>query len=109
MNHHLTYAIQLYNDRGEQFANLLSWHSLHGVAVIDRDCVLLGYYADSNNLDEVAAEAQADTFFISYFGGDLARSPVGYADLEFIAYERMRNRGRYYLHRTETLLRKFNL
>lgn len=105
----LEHAIRLYNQRGEQFADLIPWHTVHGIVVIDPACVLLAFHADSRDLLEVADPAQADTLFITYLGGDLTKAPVGYADRKFIAYERIDSRGRFVIHPTEKLLRKLKL
>ena len=105
MNPHLQHAIRLYEQRGEQFANLIPWHTVHGVVRIDVDGVLLCHYADSRDLLRVVDRATADTLFISYFGGDPSKF-AAIVTTEFIAYERLRNRGAYRIRPTEAFLKK---
>ena len=107
MNQHLEHAIRIYDNRGEQFANLLSWHSLHGVVVIDADCVFLAYWCDHTDLMQPVSRGDASTVFVSYFSGDW-RGLGRYADVEFIAYERLRSQGRHMLSKTSRLLGKLN-
>lgn len=87
MNPHLYDAIRLHENH-RAFTDLLAWHTAHGVVVVDPDCVLLAYWCRVGDLGFCVPRVEANTLFVSYYGGDLRKLWDLYGDAEHIAFDR---------------------
>lgn len=105
MNPLLSDAIRIYDERGEQFADLIPWHTVNGIVVMDHECIMLGYLCRVENVREPAEPSSSNCLFVSYYGGDMGKLTSTYGHLEFIAYERIRDRSKLRIHRMRDLLK----
>jgi len=71
INEHLRTAIRMHHGIGKDFHDVLSWHLLHGVVLLNPDFMCLGYYCRKDDLSTPVAEQQADTGFVTFMTGSM--------------------------------------
>lgn len=86
-NEHIKTAIGLYATPHKSFHSVLSWHVLHGLVVVDSDHFFLGYFCRRDDVARPRLRCEADTLFVSYFGGNLRRA-IPPTDMPWIAWQR---------------------
>ncbi len=89
MNQHLAKAIEIYEQEGIDFQQLLTWHLCHGIVVCDMDCFAIGFSSFNKNPTQAVHIDSGDTLFVTFATGDMRGGLQKYIQCyDFIAFQR---------------------